>query len=268
MKYRHLILGAGNMARALIPGFIQNSQDCEFLIFTPSGSKAKSFADEFGAIWVKDLEELRNTHIDYLWACFKPQQLKQVALEIDFLTHPYLTIVSLLAGSDAKALTEFLSTDQIIRIMPNTPAQVGLGVNALYKTKTVHQDKWTAFWQAFNTSGINTVFENEDDIDTITPFSGSGPAYFFEVARILIEDMKARGIDGALAHQMVAGTIEGAGRMLSENSDAETLRNNVTSKNGVTYEALESFKESGMEEMFNRAIERAYQRTLELKGSK
>ncbi len=268
MVYRHLILGAGNMAQALIPNFIKESDNTEFMVFTPSGDKARDFAQKNGITWIKDLDELRNTHIDFLWACFKPQQLEQVAGEIDFLTHPYLSVISLLAGSDCDKLSKNFGTQQIIRIMPNTPAQVGLGVNALYKTKEVNKDKWNTFWQAFNTQGTNCVFDNEDDVDIITPFSGSGPAYFFEIARILIQDLKSRGIDGALAHQMIAGTIEGAGRMLSQSDDAETLRNNVTSKNGVTYEALESFKESNLEEIFNRAIERAYQRTLELKGNK
>lgn len=271
MAYRHLILGAGNMVRALLPNFIQeakNSDESEFFVFTPSGVKAQQFADDFGIQRITSLDELRNQHIDFIWCGFKPQQLIQVAGEIEFLTHPYLTIISLLAGTDASALSNSLGSDQIIRIMPNTPAQVGLGVNALFKSKTVHLDKWNYFWNAFSTKGINTVFVNEDDIDTITPFSGSGPAYFFEIARILITDLERRGIDKKLAHQMIAGTIEGAGRMLVLNDDAQTLRNNVTSKNGVTFEALESLKESKLEEIFNKAMERAFQRTLELKGNK
>lgn len=268
MTYRHLILGAGNMAQALIPNFINESQDCEFFVFTPSGQKAQDFAQQHDINWVKDLEELRNTHIDFVWCAFKPQQLSDVAREIDFLTHPYLTVVSLLAGTDCQSLTTHLGSEQVIRIMPNTPAQVGLGVNAIYKDKSVHKDKWESFWNAFNTKGTNVVFDREDDIDTITPFSGSGPAYFFEIARILIEDLKSRGIDSTLAHKMIGATIEGSGRMLTQNTDAEALRNNVTSKNGVTYEALESLKESGLESIFNKAIERAYKRTLELKGSK
>ncbi|WP_419172288.1 pyrroline-5-carboxylate reductase family protein [Halobacteriovorax sp.] len=271
MAYRHLILGAGNMVRALLPNFIsvaKESDESEFFVFTPSGTKAKKFAEDFDVSWIESLEDLRNQHIDFIWCGFKPQQLMEVAKEVEFLSHPYLTIVSLLAGVDSTSLASALGSEEVIRIMPNTPAQVGLGVNALYKSKRVHQDKWKYFWDAFNTKGINTVFEKEDDIDIITPFSGSGPAYFFEIARILISDLERRGIDKKLAHQMIAGTIEGAGKMLVQNDDAQELRENVTSKKGVTFEALESLKESNLEKIFNIAMERAYQRTLELKGNK
>ena len=259
------------MAQALIPNFIKESTESkgsEFYIFTPSGSKAKKFANDFGINFVADLEELRNTHIDFLWCAFKPQQLEQVSREVAFLTHPYLTIVSLLAGSDCSSIQQQLGSDQIIRIMPNTPAQVGLGVNALFKSKSVHKDKWDSFWSSFNTQGVNHVFDTEEDIDTITPYSGSGPAYFFEIARILIEDLSRRGINEALAHKMIGATIEGAGRMLSSHSSARQLRDNVTSKNGVTFEVLESLKNSGLENSFNKALECGVKRTLELKDSK
>ena len=127
-------------------------------------------------------------------------------------------------------------------------------VNCHPEMKGVHPDEDSLF-----------VFESDDWIDRITPYSGSGPAYIFEVARIMCKELEDLGLDVVSAEKMVAHTIYGSAKMLVESNDSpKALRDNVTSKKGVTYEALQVFKDSDFPGIFKKALKAAYARAKEL----
>ena len=71
--------------------------------------------------------------------------------------------------------------------------------------------------------------------------------------------------DLLLYFNLATQTCLGAGRMLvSSPEQPEQLRRNVTSPNGTTHAAIESFKAAGLEQMVDQAVRAAVARSEEL----
>ncbi len=259
---RIAFLGCGNMVQALFPRWHELDTKAQFFTYTPSGSRAEEFAQVIGAKVVKSLFDLPPCDA-YVFG-FKPQVLHDVFA--DFRpTNPRAVGVSLLAAVPFSDLEAASGLSALVRLMPNTPALVGEGMMGVV-SKGLDHSQQTYFDQIW--SGISRVvtFETENELDIITPYSGSGPAYFFELARIMVHDLKERGIDGKMARTLVAQTILGAGKMLLEATEPPAkLRDNVTSKGGVTAAVLKSMSDDQLEALWCRAIEAGHQRLSELK---
>jgi pyrroline-5-carboxylate reductase len=258
-----MVLGCGNMAQAIIQGLYKVNAEIDFITYTPSITKAKALAEEVSGKYITELDNLPECDY-YLIAC-KPQQLTELVKATAGKIPNKSIIISILAGTNTKTLSEAFNNSKIIRIMPNTPSLVGHGVNAFYTTAAVTKEEKSLITNYFSMFSEVFNFEEEDKIDIITGFSGSGPAYIFEFSRIMIQKMVKMGISEEVASGMVKHTFLGASKLMVESEDdPETLRNKVTSKKGVTYEALEVFKIENTEEIFGKALDAAYKRSIEL----
>ena len=99
----------------------------------------------------------------------------------------------------------------------------------------------------------------------LTFLSGSGPAYFFAMVEHLIASATALGLPQEQATRLATQTCLGAGKMLVESSDEPgQLRKNVTSPNGTTHAALQTFEAQGFKEIVDKAVQAATSRSAEL----
>lgn len=98
--------------------------------------------------------------------------------------------------------------------------------------------------------------------------SGSGPAYFFAMVEHLISSATALGLPPDQATRLATQTCMGAGKMLVESADAPSqLRQNVTSPNGTTHAALQTFEAKGFREIVDSSVKAASSRAAELGGT-
>ena len=105
-------------------------------------------------------------------------------------------------------------------------------------------------------------------MDPVTAVSGSGPAYVFLLAEAMEEAAKAEGLSDHAARTLVLQTILGAARMLTESEEAPTeLRKRVTSPNGTTQAAIETFQQGGFATLVGAAIHAASERGKELSAA-
>lgn len=258
-------LGCGNMVQALFPTWKKLDPSAQFYTYTPSGTKAAEFAKLIGGKAVKSLFDLPPCDA-YIFG-FKPQTLRTAFTDFK-PTNPNAVGVSLLAGVTFEDLKKTSGLNALVRLMPNTPAIVGEGMMGV-----ISKDLSTAQTAYFDGvwSGLSKVInlETEAELDLITPYSGSGPAYYFELARIMVHDLKERGLDSARARELVAQTMLGSAKMLLEaNEPPAKLRDNVTSKGGVTAAVLKSFQDDHLESLWKRAIAAGHERLAELKNTK
>lgn len=261
-----LVLGCGNMAQALVKGIYRQNPELRIFTYTPSHTRAIELAQVVSGTVVENLNEFPQADL-VLIAC-KPQQFSDLADKLKAKLNKNSVVLSILAGIRSSVLKEKLQHSQIVRIMPNTPVLVNSGVNAFYFPSEDLNFSKHKIMQLFAACAKNFDFDDESKIDIVTPYSGSGPAYFFEIARIMIDDLVSKGFERNQATEIINHTILGAGKLLTESDESpEVLRNNVTSKKGVTFEALESFKENHLESIFQQALERALKRTNELANS-
>jgi pyrroline-5-carboxylate reductase len=266
MSYDLLTFGAGNMAQALIPPMVKG-ENLRVKAFTPSMTKAQELADKVnGSV----LENLKNIpEVDFYMLSCKPQQFHALASEISGKLKGEGIALSLLAGITIEEISLGLSHEKVVRLMPNTPALVGEGITLIYFSPTINESEKELIKRLLSHTGSIFECESEDQLDRLMGLTGSGPAYIFEFARLFSEYLTHFNVPKEVAEKLCIDLFKGSSMMMDQSKEnLETLRNKVTSPNGVTHEALEVFKNEKIGNIFNQALESNYQRAKELAGKK
>jgi pyrroline-5-carboxylate reductase len=180
------------------------------------------------------------------------------------MTHNLL--ISIAAGVRLDQLERWFGSElPIVRCMPNTPSLIGAGATGLCANSRVSAAQKDQAQHILDAAGITRWVDDEALMDTVTAISGSAPAYFFALVEALEDAAAAQGLPRETARALAAQTCLGAGRMLVESGEAPgALRQRVTSPNGTTQAALESFQADGLAEITARAVAAATQRGIEL----
>jgi pyrroline-5-carboxylate reductase len=177
-------------------------------------------------------------------------------------------IVSTAAGITTTQIQRWLGVGAdlpVIRAMPNTPAFLGAGATGLYATPSVRGEGRRDAENLLSATGTTAWIEDEAQMDAVTALSGSGPAYVFLLAEAMIAAGEAEGLPSGTARALALQTLLGAARMLVESGEtAGELRERVTSPNGTTQAALDSFERDGFRAIVARAIHAARVRGGEL----
>ena len=153
-------------------------------------------------------------------------------------------MVSIAAGITSAQLQRWLGGDQaVVRAMPNTPALLGAGVTGLFATPSVDTQQHAQAEKVLASAGRTVWIDSEALMDSVTAVSGSGPAYVFLLAEAMEAAGIAQGLPADAARTLVVQTLLGASRMLDEAGESPAeLRRRVTSPNGTTQAAIESFR--------------------------
>ena len=257
-------IGAGVMGTAIIKSLltagISANQIC---VFEKDPTKAADIASNLG-VNLKGISEHAES-CDVLFLAVKPQDLGDLLAKFNKSLKPKCLVISIAAGKTTAFIEEALGQNNpVIRVMPNTPAQIGKGVSAISAGKFAGKEDLALANQLMSASGI-VVEVPENQQDAVTALSGSGPAYFFNFVEEMIKGGIALGLTEEIATKLAIGTISGSAAMLQESGlDAATLRKNVTSPNGTTAAALNVFSESNLSEIVGKAMKAARDRAQEL----
>lgn len=256
------------MASSLIGGLIAKDQEAadKLYLFEPSKEKAEELGKQFGLKLAASNEDLV-LNCDIIVVAVKPQVLKNVLCPLSPAfekNHPL--IISVVAGIRATSIEQWLEQElAVIRVMPNTPALIGKGASGLYANKHVSPDQKSITQSMISAVGIAEWVENEDDIDSITALSGSGPAYFMLFIQGLIEASIKAGIKPDTAEKLAIQTAIGSAELvLNSEVPLQRLIENVTSPNGTTERALESFSSNDLKGTIEAAFSAARKRSKEL----
>lgn len=233
-------------------------------------SKAVALADETGvnAIATEDSADANLKAVaeaDVVFLGVKPVGILDLCREIAGALKPSTAVVSVAAGITVAAMEAALNAGQpVVRSMPNTPLTVGLGAVGVAAGTSIDEATLEQVVSLYEGAGVVKVVP-EDKIEAVTAVSGSGPAYIFYLTEAMAAAGEKLGLDAETARELAAATAAGAGRMLAEpGADAAQLRRNVTSPNGTTAAALDSFAASGLEEMVLKAETACVERSKEL----
>ena len=175
-----------------------------------------------------------------------------------------------MAGIPLEKLNKYLNHKNIIRVMPNTPAQIGKGSSIWMKLNHVEKNKINFFKKVLLSCGTEIEVNNEKSIDIATAISGSGPAYILFFMESLINSGIELGLEEKLAEKIVYETVLGSA-YLARNSKKNTreLIDMVTSPGGTTAAGLSVLNTLEFNKIINSAIQSAYDRGIEIsKGEK
>lgn len=261
-------IGAGNMNGSILKGLVANGFSAnDIIVSNPSPGKREQLAKNQGVKHTKSNVEAA-TFADFIVLGVKPHFIAEVCEEISANTDiSEKCFISVAAGSTIAQIQKALGGQySVIRTMPNTPAQLGLGMTGLFASpETTDLQKHVAN-DLLSAAGETVWLERETQIDEITSLSGSGPAYFFLFMEAMQAQARAYGFDKETSRKIVQQTALGAANMVIENSslDISTLRENVTSKGGTTQAALNTFIEGELPQLVTNAISSALQRAQEI----
>lgn len=196
----------------------------------------------------------------------KPQMMARVLPGLKPLVDAQTVCISIAAGTTLEQMQKLLGAFSIVRAMPNTPAMVGRGITAAVMNLKVREEQRLLADRLLKTSGPVEWLDREELIDVVTAVSGSGPAYVFHMVECMAAAGHKAGLDADVAMRLARATVSGAGELMHQSTDgADILRKNVTSPGGTTAAALAVLmQEDGMQAIFDRAIEAAKQRSIEL----
>ena len=260
-------IGAGRMATAMVRGMLANGvcRPEDIICTSALDNTAERLAGETGVAYSLELKDLM-PGTSVLVLAIKPQQLAELPAGMADDTRGKL-ILSILAGKTLAALRErFPRARNVVRVMPNTPGQIGAGVSAFAASDPLSGDD-ARLVQAILASLGEWVELPEGQIDAVTGLSGSGPAYVFEFIAALREGGTAAGLDPEVAARLALETVLGAARLVKETGEnPETLRDLVTSPGGTTLAGLEVMQREGFRDLLRETVLAAKRRSEELSG--
>jgi pyrroline-5-carboxylate reductase len=195
----------------------------------------------------------------------KPQDMSDLLAEISPAIKPGALVVSLAAGVDSAFIESRLPEGvAVVRVMPNTPAQVDEGMAAISPGSHSTQDHLDRVTEILSATGrVITVPERYQD--AVTAISGTGPAYLFFVVEAMIEAGVHLGLPRTTATELVVQTMLGSAKLLRETGEHPTvLRERVTSPGGTTTAAVRQLEDHKVRAAFLVAMEAARDRSREL----
>lgn len=264
---RIAFIGGGNMARSLIGGLLKTGVTANALsVAEPRAEARQELGRDFGVACYAE-NRLAAADADVLVLAVKPQIMPAIHSELqDTLARKRPMLISIAAGVRIDQLERWFGhTLPIVRCMPNTPALIGAGATGLCANRRVSAEQRAQAQHILDAVGLTRWIDDESLMDTVTAISGSSPAYFFALVEALEDAAFAQGMPRETARALAAQTCLGAGRMLTESGeDPAVLRQRVTSPNGTTQAALESFAADHFQHVVARAVAAATRRGGEL----
>jgi len=264
MKYTLGFIGVGNMGSALLFAALRTVDADKIAICDTNTEKTESLALGYG-VAVTTAEEIA-ANASFVILGVKPYGVEGMIQTLLPHLHAEATIVSMAAGVSIWQLSRYLGDDErsIIRIMPNTPCAVGMGV-IQYAAMNTSEDKKAAFVSAFSAAGLLDEIA-EGQIDAASALSGCGPAFVYLFAEALADGAVACGLPRDKAIVYAAKTLQGAGKMLEEYRSAGDLKDAVCSPGGTTIAGVHALEKGGLRGAVMDAVVAAYEKTLKLKS--
>ena len=275
-------IGIGNMGGSILKGYARSAASAgnKILIHDKTTENniemayaiAGSGFTNQNLIICNDNKELA-AESDLIVLGVKPNNVDDVLREIAPAEGKLL--ISMAAGVSIEKLTRYLNEGaegsgenaKIIRIMPNTPARVGMGMTSMSRNANVSDEDFALAKAIFDSVGIAEEVP-EDMIDCVIGVSGSSPAYTYMYIEALAKAAVANGMEPDKARTFACQAVMGAAKMALESKESlEQLRINVCSPGGTTIEAEKKLQENGfmddVAEGFQAAVDRSKEMTAE-----
>lgn len=263
---RLAFVGAGVMAEAMIAGLLARGlvDPSQIVASHPRADRRASLVARHG---IEPLESNRDAAAgaDLVFLTVKPQALPGVMKQLHGRLEPRQVAISIVAGATIATLSAGLGHDAIVRVMPNTPAQIGKGMLVWTATADVDDAQRARIKLVLGALGEELFVDEEKYVDMATALSGTGPTYVFLMMEALIDAGVHMGFPRRIAEQIVLQTVSGSVDFARDSKKhMAELRNMVTSPGGTSAEAMYQMEKGGLRTVYSRAVYAAYQRTQTL----
>ncbi|MBN1876341.1 MAG: pyrroline-5-carboxylate reductase [Anaerolineae bacterium] len=260
------IIGAGTMGEALLKGLLRQGVISPQAIIAsePRLERLEALTQHYG---IRGTQENASAvrEADIVFLSVKPQVMTRVLEDIKNPIRPETLVFTIAAGVRIATIQNALGTNNVVRAMPNTPAQIGAGITVWTATPDVTEVQRQHTLTILHCLGEEVYVDDEHYLDMATALSGTGPAYIYLFMEAMIDAGVHLGFSRWIAEKLVTQTVIGSA-LYAQQSELHpaALRNQVTSPGGTTAEALYHLEKGGFRTVLSRAIWAAYVRANQL----
>lgn len=261
------IVGCGNMGQAYARSFRKYGLvKAEDLLLIVRSEGRRSQLQMYGQVTTEISTAIGVS--DLVIVSVKPQDFGTIAQALAKVLQPGQVVLSIMAGITIARLQSALQHTTIVRAMPNSPAQIGMGITAYTTGTELNMRQTLMVEQLLNSTGRAVHLADETMLDPVTALSGSGPAYFFHIVRTMVHSGIRLGLEPHVANALVKQTMLGSYHLM-EHADQtpDELIKAVMSKGGTTEAAFNVFRDEDLAGALDRALGAASARAKELSGS-
>lgn len=259
-------VGAGNMAKALVRGFVASGlvDTARVQASDVSEERRTEASRDLGIVTHADNASLAR-FANLLVIAVKPQVVGAVLEELAPLVMPGTLVISIAAGVTLSSIEGRLPAGtRAVRAMPNTPAIAGAAATAVSAGSHATPEDLELATTLFGAVG-RVVTVDEGLMDAVTGLSGSGPAYVMLMIEALTEGGVKVGLGPEAALLLASQTVYGAAKLLLETGEQPArLREMVTSPGGTTVAGLKALESGGLRTVLIDAVKCATERAHEL----
>lgn len=262
-QVRLAFIGSGTMAEAMIQGILRCGVAAAQDIWAsgPRKERATELTAKYGIHGTTDNREAAR-NADVVILSVKPQRLRMVLHELRSTVRPEQLIMSIVAGAKISYIAQVLGAPSVIRVMPNTPAQIGEGISVWFATPHVTPKQREIGRRILTALGEEIEVDEERFLDMATAVSGTGPTYVFLIMEALVDAAVHLGFSRRIAEALVTKTVLGSVLFARQsNLHLAQLRNMVTSPGGTSAEAIYQLDKGGIRTVLSKAVWAAYQKS-------
>jgi pyrroline-5-carboxylate reductase len=259
-------IGGGTMAEAIIAGVLSAklAEPADICVGEPRPERCQYLSQRYGVLTSPDnLKAAQGAELVVL--SIKPQDLSPASGELRGRLNPEQAAMSIIAGTKMSSLTLALEHPAVIRVMPNTPAQIGYGMSMWTASKEVGESKRGLAQSILGTIGREIYVEDEKYLDMATGLSASGPAYVFMFIEALIDAGVYVGLPRDMARTLALQMVYGSTRLVMDTGKHPSeLKDMVVSPGGTTAEGVQALERAAVPAAIVEAVNAAYQKSIKL----
>ena len=261
-------VGGGNMTRALAGGMLSAGYEpSHILISEPLAEHRDTLGEELPGVVIFEQNEDAVRDAECIVLAVKPQILCDVCKPLASIVQTSRPlIISIAAGVRAGDIEHWFGGQlPVVRVMPNQPALLRLGISGLFANEHTSERQLRAATNIISTTGPVIKVGSEEDIDAVTAVSGTGPAYFYLLTDMLVKVAVDLGLGYDDALTLVLETARGAGEMAEQSGETmDSLIARVRSPGGTTAAAFDFLDGTDFRDIFSKAVVAARDRAIHL----
>ena len=254
------------MAEAILHGVLSGKLAAphDISVGEPVAERREYLATRFGIR--TNADNLETAHqADLVVFSVKPQDLGSVLGQMNGYLNSTQAALSIVAGAKMETLSSGLGHQSVVRVMPNTPAQVGAGMTLWTCSESVGPSLREMTKSVLGTIGQEIYVSDEKYMDMATALSASGPAYVFLFIEALIDAGVYLGMPRDMSRTLALQTVFGSTKLVMDTGlHPAELKDMVVSPGGTTAEALRVLENEGVPAAIVSAVDAAYKKSVQL----
>ena len=257
-------IGTGKLGGAILRGWTRGGLIAPADIVLPGRASGRALATELGARVASSNAETA-AGVEVLLLAVKPYQLVSVLTEVREALAPDCLILSVAAGISTATLEAALPEGQpVMRVLPNTPAQLGASASAFCRGRFATYTHAATVMQLFAALGL-CLEVAESQMDAVVGVAASGVAFVYLFLEALTDGGVRMGLSRPVARQLAAQTLIGAGRMALETGQHPMeLKDAVTTPAGTTMAGIAVLESAAFRGIVMEAVRASTERSAEL----